>query len=354
MGSNLMDSALSRPLVEVLNLKKYFPPRHQRFARRLDSVPDVVKAVDDVSFAIYRGETLALVGESGCGKSTTGETMLLLQRPTSGSIRFEGQAIENLSDEHMRRLRTRMQIVFQNPYSSLNPRMRVADILAEPLRTHGQSSPGKHVVAELLDLVQLPSDMQTRFPHELSGGQRQRIGIARALALRPDFVVLDEPVSALDVSIQAQICNLLKDLQTELKLTYLFISHDLRVVRFMSTMVAVMYLGRIVEIGPTEQVYRDPQHPYARALYSAVPRSEVLSTDPPRIILNGEIPSAARVPSGCSFHTRCYMAEPACARVSQQLTLVDRDHDVACMRVTNLKEHPYVSQSDCPRRSPAE
>jgi oligopeptide/dipeptide ABC transporter ATP-binding protein len=327
-------TAQRRPLLEVRNLKKYFAPRSNRFARNLERLPGAIKAVDDISFDVYPGETLALVGESGCGKSTTGETVLFLQRPTAGEVRFDGAELGELSDDKLRRMRTRMQMVFQNPFSSLNPRMRVAEILAEPLRTHGRESRTlQKAVGELLEMVQLERNMQNRYPHEFSGGQRQRIGIARALALRPDLIVLDEPVSALDVSVQAQICNLLKELQRELQLTYIFISHDLRVVRFLSDRVAVMYLGRIVEMGRTEQIYGNPQHPYTRALYSAVPRAHPRGGEKPRLILEGEIPSPASIPSGCRFHTRCYMAIPACKNTDQQLVQVNENQSVACMRV---------------------
>ncbi len=321
------------PLVEVRGLKKYFAPRGKRFTRQVEG-PGAVKAVDDVSFDVYPGETLALVGESGCGKSTTGETLLFLQKPTAGDVRFKGRSLGGLSAEELRRTRTQMQMVFQNPYSSLNPRMRIGDLLAEPLRTHGRETRNlRSAVGELLEMVQLDPQVQDRYPHEFSGGQRQRIGIARALALRPEFIVLDEPVSALDVSVQAQICNLLKDLQQQLHLTYLFISHDLRVVRFMSDRVAVMYLGKVVEIGPTDELYAAPQHPYTRALQSAIPRTVPGGASRTRIILEGEIPTAAAVPGGCRFHTRCYMAVEACGTTPQELTANGVGHGVACMRV---------------------
>jgi oligopeptide/dipeptide ABC transporter ATP-binding protein len=342
------------PLLEVRNLMKYFAPRGQRFARDLRHVKGAVKAVDDISVDVYRGETLALVGESGCGKSTTGETILYLQRPTSGDIRFDGTSLGGLSGGQLRRLRPRMQMVFQNPYSSLNPRMKVGDILAEPLRTHGRAGTSiRSEVGQLLEMVQLEPSMQDRYPHEFSGGQRQRIGIARALALRPDLIVLDEPVSALDVSVQAQICNLLRDLQKQLGLTYLFISHDLRVVRYMSDRVAVMYLGRIVEIGPTEEIYGEPKHPYTRALYSAVPRAHPLVRRRARMILEGEIPSASDVPAGCRFHTRCFMAVAACRTTDQTLLPVSDGRSVACMRVdftgsADLSETRVVLQPERP------
>ena len=326
------------PLLEVRGLKKYFPPRTKRFAKNLEATPGAVKAVDGVSFDVYRGETLALVGESGSGKSTTGETLLYLQRPTAGEIRFDGAVLGSLGSEQLRRLRPRMQMVFQNPYSSLNPRMRVADILAEPLRTHGRDSGNlRQAVGELLEMVQLEPGMQDRYPHEFSGGQRQRIGIARALALRPDLVVLDEPVSALDVSVQAQICNLLKDLQRQMKLTYVFISHDLRVVRFLSDRVAVMYLGKVVEIGPADQIYTAPQHPYTRALYSAVPRVHPNARRDDRIILEGEIPSPANAPAGCNFHTRCFMAAASCRITDQHLVAIDSQRSIACSLLTGGK-----------------
>lgn len=328
-----MTSAVAGPLLEVRDLKKYFAPRN-RFARGLENVAGAVKAVDGVSFSVHQGETLALVGESGSGKTTTGETILMLQRPTSGEVLFEGRSLTTMSGSELRSLRPRMQIVFQNPYSSLNPRMRLTEILAEPLRTHGRGEGGlRQTVRELLEMVQLDPNMADRYPHELSGGQRQRVGIARALALRPDLVVLDEPVSALDVSVQAQICNLLKDLQRQLRLTYLFISHDLRVVRFMSDRVAVMYLGKIVEIGSAEQVYSGPSHPYARALYSAIPRTRPGARRGERIILEGEIPNSTHIPAGCRFHTRCFMAVAACSQIDQRLVATDSQRSVACMRV---------------------
>jgi oligopeptide/dipeptide ABC transporter ATP-binding protein len=281
-------------------------------------VPDgVVRAVDGVSFAVGRGEALGLVGESGSGKTTTGRAVLLLERPTAGTVRFDGTDLGALGAEELRRLRRRMTIVFQDPYGSLDPRMTVGDIVAEPLVTHRTVQGSAAVAArvqELLDRVGLSRRFVRRYPHEFSGGQRQRVGIARALACGPDLIVCDEPVSALDVSIQAQIVNLLSDLQAELRVSYLFIAHDLAVVRHLCRRVAVMYLGRIVEIGTREQVFEAPAHPYTRALLSAVPvpdpDKERART---RTLLVGEIPSPLHPPSGCAFHTRCPVARPSCA-----------------------------------------
>jgi oligopeptide/dipeptide ABC transporter ATP-binding protein len=303
-------------LVEVTDLKKYFPIRGGFIQRTLDHV----RAVDGVTFAIKEGQTLGLVGESGCGKTTVGRTLLRLTDPTEGSIKFRSQEIATLSHRKMRALRPKMQIVFQDPMSSLNPRMTVRQTLMEPLTINGHTREAAGVrVTELLLKVGLDADHANRFPHEFSGGQRQRIGVARALALNPDFVVLDEPTSALDVSVQAQVLNLLKELQRDMGLTYLFISHDLGVIRHMCDEVAVMYLGRIVENGPVEKVFRDPQHPYTQALLSAVPIPDP-ELRAKRILLTGDVPSPVNPPAACRFHPRCPRAQlDVCAIVDPPL-----------------------------------
>jgi oligopeptide/dipeptide ABC transporter ATP-binding protein len=298
---------MGQPLVEVRDLCKYFPVHRGLFSR----VRQWVKAVDGVSFEIGRGETLGLVGESGCGKTTVGRTLLRLQPATSGSVRFEGTEILHLSRPKLRELRPRMQIIFQDPYGSLNPRMTVGSAVAEPLRIH-RAAKGESLrerVTELLQHVGLPPDAAYRYPHEFSGGQRQRVGIARALALHPSFIVCDEPTSALDVSIRAQVINLLQDLQRRLGLSYLMISHDLAAVRHISTRVAVMYLGRIVEEAPTKLLYDRPRHPYTRVLLSAIPVPDP-STPRKRVTaVDDEVPSPINVPTGCAFHPRCPLYE---------------------------------------------
>jgi peptide/nickel transport system ATP-binding protein len=327
-------------LIEVENLKVWFPIKSGVV---LDRHVGDVRAVDDVTFDIRKGETLGLVGESGCGKSTVGRTLLRLYKPTAGKIVFDGTDITNLNDNELRPLRRRMQMVFQDPFASLNPRHSVGRIVGEPLRVHGLVSGRRsvgHRVRELLQIVGLPGDAATRYPHEFSGGQRQRIGLARALALNPDFVVADEPVSALDVSIQAQIVNLMEDLQREFGLTYLFIAHDLAVVRHISTRIAVMYLGWIVEISPAEELYDNPLHPYTISLLSAVPIPDpAIERRREAILLPGDLPSPANPPAACRFHTRGPYVQPTLCRdeVPPLRPLDGSQHLVACHWAEKIK-----------------
>jgi oligopeptide/dipeptide ABC transporter ATP-binding protein len=334
------------PLVELQNLKVYFPIKSGIV---LDRHVGDIRAVDDVSLTISRGETLGLVGESGCGKSTVGRTILRLYKPSAGRILFEGRDISTLGENELRPLRRRMQMVFQDPYASLNPRHSVGRIIGEPLRTHGlatrREADGR--VRDLLRIVGLPVDAAGRYPHEFSGGQRQRIGLARAIALNPDFVVADEPVSALDVSIQAQIINLLETLQEEFDLTYLFIAHDLAVVRHISDRIAVMYLGWIVEISSADELYDDPLHPYTISLLSAVPIPDpIVERQREAILLPGDLPSPANPPPACRFHTRCPYVQPTLCRdeIPELRTVEGSEHLVAChwaekIRAGDIKPH---------------
>jgi peptide/nickel transport system ATP-binding protein/oligopeptide transport system ATP-binding protein len=318
----------TRPLLEVTNLKKHYRQPRGPFT----GGPQVVYAVDGVSFSIERGRSLGLVGESGCGKSTVGKTVLKLIEPTDGSIRLDGEEIASLDYAAMRPFRRRMQIVFQDPYSSLNPKMQVGRIVAEPLQVHGQAR-GEELaerVAELFGSVGLPPEAARKYAHEFSGGQRQRIGIARALALNPDLVVCDEPVSALDVSIQAQVINLLLDLQQQRGLSYLFIAHDLAVVQYVSHDVAVMYLGRIVEIADRDSLFGDARHPYTQMLLTAVPKPHVGARDTGAVLPSGELPSPLNPPRGCHFHTRCPFAMDRCRVETPLLRPVSATHQAAC------------------------
>ncbi len=317
-------------LVRVEHLKKYFPiTRGLIFSRHVGDI----KAVDDVSFDVYRGETLGLVGESGCGKTTTGRTIVQLYRPTAGRIYYDGQDLVQMRGSELRHMRRRVQIIFQDPYASLNPRLTVGAIVGEPLEIH-RAVRGKEMrerVEELLQLVGLDPYFINRYPHEFSGGQRQRIGVARTLALDPEFIVCDEPISALDVSIQAQIVNLLEELQERLGLTYLFIAHDLSMVRHISDRVAVMYLGKIVELTDRNTLYTDPLHPYTQALLSAVPIPDpVVEEKRQRIILEGDVPSPANPPPGCNFNPRCPVAMDVCSEVEPEFIEVEPGHFCAC------------------------
>ena len=324
-----MNAVNNDVLLNVDKLVKHFPITRGLIQKQVGAV----RAVDDISFDIKRGETLGLVGESGCGKSTTGRAILQLHRPTSGKVIFDGVDLVKIGGEELRNTRRKMQMIFQDPYSSLNPRMSVGNIIGEPLIIHNIAS-GKEVderVAHLLELVKLNPSFASRYPHEFSGGQRQRIGVARALSLQPSFIVCDEPISALDVSIQAQVVNLLEELQAQFSLTYLFIAHDLSMVRHISTRVAVMYLGVMVELADRAELYKSPLHPYTQALLSAVPIPDpIAELNRKRTILEGDVPSPANPPSGCRFRTRCPIAEKMCAESRPEFREVTPGHFVAC------------------------
>ena len=328
-----MRAAAGDVILEVRNLVKYF----EVGSGFLGGHHATVKAVDGVSFSVRRGETLGLVGESGCGKTTTGRCILMLERPTSGHIIFEGRDLTTLSEMELRRVRRKIQVIFQDPYSSLNPRMTVGQIIAEPLGVHGivtDRQKQKDRVRDLLQMAGLLPSMSERYPHELSGGQRQRVGIARALAMEPSLIICDEPVSALDVSIQAQIITLLEDLQERFGLTYLFVAHDLSVVRHISDRVAVMYLGKVAEITDRASLYSEPLHPYTKALLSAVPIPDpAVEAGRERTVLGGEVPSPLKPPSGCVFHPRCPIAIADCKDIVPQLKEVRPAHEVSCIRV---------------------
>ena len=338
------------PLVQVRDLKMYFPVYTGILRRHTGDV----KAVDGVSFDIQQGETLGLVGESGCGKSTVGRALLRLYEPTAGSVTIEGEDIAALTSEALRRKRPTMQMVFQDPQASLNPRMTLAEIIGEPLVEHANLSPQDRLkrIYELMDQVGLNRRFAGRFPHEFSGGQRQRIGIARALALNPKFIVCDEPIAALDVSIQAQVVNLLEDLQDRLGLTYLFISHDLSMVRHIADRVAVMYLGRIAELSPRDALYDRPLHPYAEALLSAVNEPDPALARRVRIILQGDVPSPAHPPIGCNFSTRCPKAFARCHSEKPQLTEVEPGRQVACFLYDTTRHAGSTGGPEAPRMEP--
>jgi len=316
-------------LLKVVDLKKYFPIRRGLFQRHTGDV----KAVDGISFKVYRGETMGLVGESGCGKSTLCRTIIRLHKPTAGSVIFEGKDLSQLAGDELRDIRRRLQMIFQNPYASLSPRMKVRGIIGEPLEIHraarGQEKEDR--IAGLLELVGLPPAFMNRYPPELSGGQRQRIGIARSLALNPEMVICDEPISSLDVSIQAQVVNLLEDLQEELGLTYLFIAHDLSMVRHISDRVAVMYLGKLMEIAAKEELFDKPYHPYTQALMSAIPVPDpVIEKKRERVLIEGDLPRPSTPPQGCNFNTRCPLAEERCFEKEPDLVEIEPDHYSAC------------------------
>src|SRR5512142_859918 len=335
------------PLLEVRHVKKYFPIRKGVLQGEVGRV----HAVDDVSFAVREGETLGLVGESGCGKSTLGRTIVRLLEPTDGQIVFRGSRIEKLGPRHLRPLRREMQMVFQDPYASLNPRKRVGSIIGDPLKIHGlgDKKERKAQVEDLLETVGLSPEHYNRFPHEFSGGPRQRIGVARALALRPKLIVADEPVSALDVSIQAQMINLLEELQDEFRLTYVFIAHDLGVVRHVSDRIAVMYLGKLVELSPAEELYTRPIMPYTEALLSAVPVPDPdLADQRERIVLEGDVPSPINPPSGCRFHPRCRYATDVCKEVEPPLVDYGNGHLAACHHPLNVDAATLASASVAP------
>ncbi|GEB77224.1 ABC transporter ATP-binding protein [Sporolactobacillus inulinus] len=315
-----------KPLLQVKHLKKYYPIKKGVISRTVG----YVKAVDDVSFDIYPGETMGIVGESGCGKSTTGRSLVRLEDPTAGQVLFQGKDLATVSQKEMRKLRTDLQIIFQDPYSSLNPRKRIGDLLAEPLLAHklATKAEAEKKVNEIMEIVGLPKQYKNRYPHQFSGGQRQRIGIARALMLRPKLIICDEPVSALDVSIQAQVLNLLKDLQKSLNLTYVFIAHGLGAVKYISDRITVMYLGKVMELATTREIFEHPKHPYTEILLNAYPIPNPHERNRTQMVIEGDVPSPANPPKGCVFHTRCPFAKDICREKAPGLT--GKDHLVAC------------------------
>jgi len=329
---------MSKTLLKVDGLKKYFPIRKGVLNKQVGDV----KAVDDVSFEVFEGETLGIVGESGCGKSTTGRLLMRLLEPTEGKIEFAGKLISELSNNEMRKARRDIQMIFQDPYASLNPRHNIGKILEEPLIVHGMGNAKerKKKVLELLEIVGLNEYHVKRYPHQFSGGQRQRIGIARALMTNPRLIIADEPVSALDVSIQAQVLNLLQNLQRDLKLTYIFISHDLGVVRHISNRVGVMYLGKLVELTASEDLYAEPLHPYTQALLSSVPVPDP-TFEREQLVISGDIPSASNPPSGCTFHTRCPFKKEECSQVVPKMQEVKPGHYVAC-HLYDANQHSMI------------
>lgn len=328
--------SVSETLLEVKDLKKYFPVKSGIIGRK----EQFLKAVDGVDFAIKKGETFGLVGESGCGKSTVGRSIIRLHDVTSGEILFDGEDIASLRERDLKKYRRRMQAVFQDPYASLNPTMNVFELISEPMKIHGSASASerKEIILDLLDKVGLKADHLYRYPHEFSGGQRQRISIARALSVRPDFILCDEPISALDVSVQAQVVNMLEDIQQETGVTYLFIAHDLSMVRHISTRIGVMYLGNMVEIAGSDELYDKPLHPYTQALLSAIPEPDTLKEKRERIILRGEVPSPLNSPSGCKFRTRCPYAMDICAEMAPPMLEAEKGRHVACHLYGNGEE----------------
>ncbi|GGD16312.1 ABC transporter ATP-binding protein [Pontibacillus salipaludis] len=330
MSITELNKAQTEKLLEVNDLKMHFPVKGGFFKRTIGAV----KAVDGVSFDIKKGETLGLVGESGCGKSTTGRSILRLLDPTDGEVLFNGEDITKLTGKRLRDIRQDIQMVFQDPYASLNPMQMVGDIVSEPIKNYHKNRKGEELKAEVMDLltrVGLPEDAYYKYAHEFSGGQRQRIGIARALALKPKLIIADEPVSALDVSVQSQVLNLLNELQDEFDLTYLFIAHDLSVVKHMSDRIGVMYLGNIMEVANKSSIYAEPLHPYTQALISAVPDASKIGQKRERIVLEGDVPSPENPPSGCPFHTRCPKAMDECSKTKPQLKEVKPGQHVACL-----------------------
>ncbi|MFC0522059.1 ABC transporter ATP-binding protein [Pontibacillus salicampi] len=328
---------MKQPLLEVHHLKKYFPVTGGVFKRKMGEV----KAVDDISFQVYKGETLGLVGESGCGKSTTGRVLLRLLEATEGEIIFENKHVSRLSSKELKELRKEMQLIFQDPLASLNPRHTVEKILEEPLLVHGVSSKEerKRLVQEMLSVVGLDEYHSKRYPHQFSGGQRQRVGIARALMTHPKLIIADEPVSALDVSIQSQVLNLLKELQRKFELTYIFIAHDLGVVRHISDRVGVMYLGRLVELTESSALYEEPLHPYTKSLLASVPIADPTARDEEEMVLAGEMPSPANPPKGCAFHTRCVECMDICKTERPAYVEIKPDHYVACHLYSDSTDH---------------